>query len=468
MKYLMTLLFVFLLPWTTSQAGMGNQTKTFTTPAAVNVFTDVPNSYWAVDWINQLYAEGITGGCSTSPLQFCPEGYVTRAQMSIFLLRTIHGADYRPPASGDMFSDVPSTYWAKDWINQLYAENITSGCAASPFQFCPEDNVTRSQMAVFLLKAIHGAGYTPPVSGDVFSDVPSTYWAKDWINQLYTEGITGGCAASPLQFCPEDNMTRAQMSVFLLKVIHGAGYQPPAVTGWWHPTVGLTWQWHINGDAVDTSYDASVYDVDYLYAPQSTIDDLHSKGRKVICYMSVGSWENWRPDADLFPPEVIGNDYDGWPGEKWLDIRQIDILAPIMRARLDLCASKGFDAIEPDNMEVYTNNTGFPLTYNDQLKYALWLADEAHQRGLAIGQKNASDQTLDLVDIFDFAITEDAFFYNWTDDMKPFITAGKPVFAAEYTDLGGDFASYCLKSETLKFSLILKHRNLDAWIQTCK
>jgi hypothetical protein len=237
-------------------------------------------------------------------------------------------------------------------------------------------------------------------------------------------------------------------------------------SSWWHPTVGLTWQWQINGTEVDTSIKADVYDVD-LYVPQSTIDELHAKGRKVICYISVGSWEDWRPDKDQFPPEVLGNDYDGWPGERWLDIREIDKLAPIMRARLDLCKSKGFDAVEPDNMEIYTNDTGFPLTFEDQLKFALWLANEAHQRGLAMGVKNASDQVNDLVNHFDFAITEDAFFYDWAEDMKPFIEAGKPVFAAEYTDLGGDFESYCLKSKGFKFSTILKNRDLDAWIKTC-
>jgi hypothetical protein len=118
-------------------------------------------------------------------------------------------------------------------------------------------------------------------------------------------------------------------------------------------------------------------------------------------------------------------------------------------------------------MEIHTNGTGFPISYADQLKYALWLAEEAHKRGLAIGVKNASDQVKDLVEHFDFAITEDAFFYGWADAMLPFIEAGKPVFAAEYTDLGGDFESYCRKSRELKFNTILKNRGLDAWIQTC-
>ena len=235
---------------------------------------------------------------------------------------------------------------------------------------------------------------------------------------------------------------------------------------WWRPTVGLTWQWQIGNLDIDTSIEADVYDID-LYVDQSIIDELHAKGRKVICYMSVGSWENWRPDKDQFPPEVLGKDYEGWHGEKWLDIRQIDELAPIMLARLDLCKAKGFDAVEPDNMEIYTNDTGFPLTYDDQLKYALWFADEAHKRGLAIGVKNASDQVKDLIEHFDFAITEDAFYYGWAEEMNPFIEAGKPVFAAEYTDLPGDFAAFCEQSKKLNFSTILKKRGLDVWIQTC-
>ena len=240
---------------------------------------------------------------------------------------------------------------------------------------------------------------------------------------------------------------------------------PRAGAGWWHPAVGLTWQWQLTGK-FDLDIEADVYDID-LHVDRSAVDLFHARGAKVICYISVGSHEDWRPDADQFPPEVIGKDYEGWRGEKWLDIRRIDLLAPIMRARLDLCAAKGFDAVEPDNLQIHDNDTGFPLTYADQLKYALWLADEAHARGLAIGQKNAPDQTQDLVDVYDFAITEDAFYYDWAAAMLPYIVAGKAVFAAEYTDLAGDFVTFCRQSKALCFSTILKHRDLDAWVETC-
>lgn len=235
---------------------------------------------------------------------------------------------------------------------------------------------------------------------------------------------------------------------------------------WWKPQPGLTWQWDLSEDQVDTSIQADVYDID-LYADQAVIDELHRLGRKVICYISVGSWEDWRPDAEQFPDEVLGKDYEGWPGEKWLDIRRMDLLAPILRARLDMCASKGFDGVEPDNMEIYTEDTGFPLTYQDQLVFAQWLAKEAHARGLAMGIKNAPDQVKDLVELFDFAITEDCFYYEWCNEMLPFIQNGKPVFSAEYTDLPGDFEAFCIQAKELGFSLILKKRILGAWLETC-
>jgi hypothetical protein len=139
-----------------------------------------------------------------------------------------------------------------------------------------------------------------------------------------------------------------------------------------------------------------------------------------------------------------------------------------MLARLDICAAKGFDGVEPDNMQIWDNDTGFPLTAEDQLHYALWLAEEAHKRGLAIGQKNAADQVKDLVNVYDFAISEDAFYDNWAMDMLPYIQAGKPVFAAEYTDMPGDFQEFCRQSDELGFSTILKNRGLDRWIETCK
>jgi len=229
----------------------------------------------------------------------------------------------------------------------------------------------------------------------------------------------------------------------------------------------LRWQWQLSDIPIDPGLDVDMYDIDLFENEAEVITALHAQGSKVFCYVSVGSWEDWRPDKDQFPESVIGNDYEGWSGEKWLDVRQIERLAPVMRARLDLCKDKGFDGIEPDNIDGYTNDSGFPLAYEDQLRYNLWLADEAHARGLSIGLKNDPDQVADLLPYFDWALTEDCFAEGWCEDMLPFIRVGKPVFAAEYTDSGVSIEQVCLEAKQLDFSLILKNRKLDAWQQTC-
>ena len=210
-----------------------------------------------------------------------------------------------------------------------------------------------------------------------------------------------------------------------------------------------------------------MYDIDMFENDASVVTTLHAYDRKVVCYISVGSWENWRPDADEFPASIIGKDYEGWTGEKWLDIRQIDLVAPIMRARLDECKAKGFDGVEPDNVDGYTNDTGFPLTYEDQLKYNIWLANEAHARGLSIGLKNDPDQADALLAYFDWALTEDCFAEGWCEEFLPFIAAGKAVFSAEYTDTGMTTEKFCRQAKGVNFSAILKNRDLDAQLESC-
>ncbi len=220
-----------LLFFTISTPALGQSAnRAGPTPSVPNIFQDVSQRHWAVAWINELYAEGITGGCGINPLRYCPETDVTRAQMAVFLLRAMHGSTYAPPAAADVFADVPAAHWANAWINELYAEGLTGGCTTSPLNFCPEVIVTRAQMAVFLLRVIHGSTYAPPLNSPaVFSDVPANYWARDWINQLYAEGVTGGCGTNPLSFCPDQTVTRAQMAVFLLRAMHGSAYAPPAI-----------------------------------------------------------------------------------------------------------------------------------------------------------------------------------------------------------------------------------------------
>jgi hypothetical protein len=234
----------------------------------------------------------------------------------------------------------------------------------------------------------------------------------------------------------------------------------------WAPAPGATWQWQLDGE-VDLTVDAQVYDLDLFDTAADQVQALHDAGRRAVCYLDAGTSESWRPDARAFPGGVLGRSDDGWSGERWLDIRQIDRIAPIMDARLDLCRDKGFDGVEADNVDGYQNDTGFPLTSQDQLAYNRWLAGEAHQRGLSIGLKNDPDQVADLVGNFDWALAEECFYGGWCAAETPFVQAGKGVFAAEYVEDGVDTDAFCAASAQLGLSGIIKHRDLDAWRQSC-
>jgi hypothetical protein len=155
---------------------------------------------------------------------------------------------------------------------------------------------------------------------------------------------------------------------------------------------------------------------------------------------------------------------NGWPGERWVDIRRLDVLGPILGARLDLCAAKGFDAVEFDNVDGYTNRTGFKLTAADQLAFDEWLADAAHARGLGAALKNDLDQVPDLVSSFDFAIDEQCAQYKECPALSPFVSAGKPVFEVEYKLRT---ARFCPQAAALGFSAMRKHLSLDAWCEPC-
>ena len=178
-------------------------------------FVDVPEGAFGFDYIVALADSGVTSGCAFD--LYCPNSTVTRAQMAVFLKKGIHGSDYAPPEGVGIFDDVPDGYWAEDWIEDLFNEGITAGCSISPPLYCPEATVTRAQMAVFVLRSKYGSGYAPPEGVGIFDDVPDGYWAEDWIEALYNEGITAGCSVVPAEYCPEDPVTRAQMAVFLVK-----------------------------------------------------------------------------------------------------------------------------------------------------------------------------------------------------------------------------------------------------------
>ncbi len=199
---------------------------------------------------------------------------------------------------------------------------------------------------------------------------------------------------------------------------------------WYRPSPLIRWHIQLSG-SVNTSHDAELYDIDLFDSPTTLIQELQESGIKVICYFSAGSYEEWRSDASSFKANDLGNTLDGWPGERWLDIRSENVRS-IMKRRLDLAKSKGCDGVDPDNMDGYTNNPGMNLTAKDQLDYNRFIANEAHARMLAVGLKNDVDQINELVTYFDFAVNEQCFEYSECSTMESFITANKPVFNIEY------------------------------------
>ncbi|WP_233585510.1 endo alpha-1,4 polygalactosaminidase [Corallococcus sp. CA054B] len=240
---------------------------------------------------------------------------------------------------------------------------------------------------------------------------------------------------------------------------------PPADGGQarWIPAPGTTWQIQFSG-AMDMDVNAEAIDLDLFDTPQSVIDALKARNRKVICYFSAGSYEDWRPDSGEFPPKALGAALDGWPGEQWLDVRSPELIE-LMKRRMDLAVQKGCDAVDLDNMDGFTNNTGFPLEANDQLHYNQTLAAEAHQRGLSIGLKNDLLQVQDLVEHFDFQINEQCHVYNECHMLLPFIEAGKAVFNIEYT---GNQADVCASANAMNFDTLFKNRELDAARTPCR
>jgi hypothetical protein len=213
---------------------------------------------------------------------------------------------------------------------------------------------------------------------------------------------------------------------------------PPAV-GYWRPSSAapISWNWQLQG-SVPTDTGVQVFDIDGFNNSAATVAALHAHGTKVICYVDFGTSENFRSDFGRFPASVQGAD-NGWPGERWLDIRQLSVLEPILTARMRMCVQKGFDALEPDNVDGYSNSTGFPLTAHDQLVFNTWIANTAHSLGLSVGLKNDTDQTAQLVSHFDWALNEQCNEFSECNTESPFVHANKAVFNAEYN---GD-TSFC-------------------------
>ena len=174
-------------------------------------FLDVPPAHPFHDFVNTVSRNGVTAGCGGG--NYCPGDPVTRAQMAVFLLKASLGSSYAPPACSGIFGDVPCPSPFADWIEDLSSRGVTAGCGGG--NYCPDNLVTRAQMAVFLLKMLLGAAYAPPPCSGIFGDVPCPSLFSDWIEDLSGRGITAGCGGG--NYCPDNPNTRGQMAVFMVR-----------------------------------------------------------------------------------------------------------------------------------------------------------------------------------------------------------------------------------------------------------
>ncbi len=231
----------------------------------------------------------------------------------------------------------------------------------------------------------------------------------------------------------------------------------------WQPTKGLTWEIQISSTPKRIK-PVQAYDVDLFETPQAKLNEIEGRGIKTICYFSAGSYEQWRSDAKQLAP-YRGAKLKGWPGEWWIDIRKPEVRA-VMEARLDLAAQKGCDAVDPDNVDGYQNKNGLGLTAAHQADYLKFLAEEAHERGMAIGLKNSVELIPQVVNDFDFTVNEECFDYRECGTLKPFIDANKPVLQIQYGDKAKDrkkaAKKFCKQANNLGFSTLIKGWDLDA------
>ncbi len=231
------------------------------------------------------------------------------------------------------------------------------------------------------------------------------------------------------------------------------------------PAPGAPFQIQLDGGVPDDP-GAAIVIVDNEVSADA-VATLHATGAYVVCYLSVGTSEEYRPDVGDFPESVLGASLPDWPDERYVDLRALDVLGPIWAARFDACAAKGFDAVDPDNIDAFENDSGFPLTADDAVAAYMWLADAAHARGMAVGQKNAPSLTGRLVGLADFAVTEECLTQGWCDEVAAYIDAGKPVLAIEYVEDGATLGRWCAAAEAARLSLLVTTLDLPGTGKRC-
>jgi hypothetical protein len=355
---------------------------------------------------------------------------------------------------GDQLQDEASVLTAATWYALVHADRLNTPAVLSN---APADLLYRrvaghlgqlddaqleellNQLAVQLLGV--DATYESVLSWNTYFSPAPLLAPADW--RAYIDALLNG----------QSEVSLAALALTLLPAAEQLG--------WTFVPAGSSWQWQLQGD-LNPNYSVDFYDVDLFDTNAQTIASLQAQGTAVVCYFSAGSYEEWRDDAGDFPSGALGASLDDWPGERWLDIRSPQVWE-LMAARLDVAMERGCDAVEPDNIDAYINDSGFPLSAADQLTYNRYLATQTHLRGMAIGLKNDQDQVESLVDVFDFALNEQCHEFDECALLLPFLAAGKAVFIAEYDDFyrGEGFQELCASSIETGFSTLVLPLELD-------
>ncbi|KAH7324498.1 glycoside hydrolase superfamily [Stachybotrys elegans] len=256
--------------------------------------------------------------------------------------------------------------------------------------------------------------------------------------------------------------------------------KPAAVADVWQPAVGASWQIVLLGAVdlqgpEDITPDVDIYDLDLFDNDQETFAMLQAAGKKVICYFSAGSWEDWRDDKDDFNDEDLGKELDGWPDERWLDLTSTNV-RNIMTRRIQVAADKGCDAIDPDNVDGYNNDNGLGLTHQDSIDFVKFLSREVQARGMSIGLKNAGEIIGSVLGDVHFSVNEQCVQYQECETFAAFTDAGKPVFHIEYPEgapdvSDEDLARICSSrgdaAGSGEFSKVIKLMDVDGWVKYC-
>ncbi|MBF0370650.1 MAG: S-layer homology domain-containing protein [Magnetococcales bacterium] len=282
-------------------------------PGQGSAFTDVTSDHWAYDDIGTLASTSITSGCDSE--NYCPDNTLQRSEMAIFLLRAMYGSDYAPPTgTGTVFEDVSSSYWAGSYVEKFADLGITSGCDAS--NYCPSREITRAEMAIFLVRAKYGTDYVPSAAtGTVYGDISSDYWAGAYIETLANDGYLDGTIEPGREcegegyFCPSLTINRAEMAVFLVQTFElGAsddtddnisdGSEASLVGSWTLGTPGVA-----DGVTVLTFMDDSHF---MLVQDGDSIDDPSGQDG-----MEVGTY-GWEESSGVLTVNVITDTNGEW------------------------------------------------------------------------------------------------------------------------------------------------------------